>query len=156
MSPWGPTCAWRRRPPMRCMRRWTGWPRGRGRSRPSSRPGTWARTRTRPGWRCSICRRHAWKGPPARGPAPATPGTASDGPVQRSLLDEQDLAEIPSPDYPGEGLVACRNPALAADRARKREELLAATERLLTPVIARVQAGRLTGAAEIGVAVGKV
>jgi hypothetical protein len=81
---------------------------------------------------------------------------ADDGPLQMSLFDQQDLAEITSPDYPGERLVACRNPALAADRARKRAELLAATERLLAPVVARVQAGRLTGAAEIGVAVGKV
>ncbi len=81
---------------------------------------------------------------------------ADDGPLQMSLFDQQDLAEITSPDYPGERLVACRNPALAADRARKREELLAATEKLLAPVIARVQAGRLTGAAQIGVAIGKV
>src|SRR5436190_1297486 len=81
---------------------------------------------------------------------------AGGGPLQVSLFDQQDLAEITSPDYPGERLVACRNPVLAADRARKREELLAATERLLAPVLARVQAGRLTGAAEIGVAVGKV
>jgi hypothetical protein len=81
---------------------------------------------------------------------------ADDGPLQMSLFDQQDLAEITSPDYHGERLVACRNPALATDRARKREELLAATEKLLAPIIARVQAGRLTGAAEIGVAVGKV
>jgi hypothetical protein len=81
---------------------------------------------------------------------------ADGGPLQMSLFDQQDLAEITSPDYPGERLVACRNPALATDRARKREELLQATEKLLAPVIARVQAGRLTGAAEIGVAVGKV
>ena len=60
------------------------------------------------------------------------------------------------PDYPGERLVACRNPVLAADRARTREELLAATEKLLAPIIARVQAGKLTGAGAIGVAVGKV
>ena len=81
---------------------------------------------------------------------------AGGGPLQVSLFDQQDLAEITSPDYPGERLVACRNPVLAADRARKREELLAATERLLAPVLARVQAGRLTGAAEIGIAAGKV
>jgi hypothetical protein len=81
---------------------------------------------------------------------------ADDGPLQMSLFDQQGLAEITSPDYPGERLVACRNPVLAADRARKREELLAATEKLLAPLIARVQAGRLTGAAEIGVAAGKV
>jgi hypothetical protein len=81
---------------------------------------------------------------------------ADDGPLQMSLFDQQDLAEITSDDYPGERLVACRNPVLAADRARKREDLLAATERLLAPLIARVQASRLTGAAEIGVEVGKV
>ena len=73
-----------------------------------------------------------------------------------SLFDQQDLAEITSPDFPGERLVACRNPVLAADRARKREDLLAATEKLLAPIIARVQAGRLAGAAQIGVEVGKV
>jgi len=81
---------------------------------------------------------------------------ADDGPLQMSLFDEQNLAEITSPDYPGERLIACRNPALAADRARTRGELLAATEKLLAPIITRVQAGRLTGAGEIGVAVGKV
>ena len=81
---------------------------------------------------------------------------ADDGPLQLSLFDEQDLAEITSEDFPGERLVACRNPVLAADRARTREELLAATEKLLAPVIARVRAGRLHGAGEIGVEVGKV
>jgi len=81
---------------------------------------------------------------------------ADGGPLQMSLFDQQDLAEITSPDYPGERLVACRNPVLAADRARKREDLLQATERLLAPLITRVRAGRLTGAAEIGIAVGKV
>jgi hypothetical protein len=81
---------------------------------------------------------------------------ADDGPLQLSLFDQQDLAEITSDDFPGERLIACRNPALAADRARKREDLLAATEKLLAPVIARVRAGRLTGAGPIGVEVGKV
>jgi hypothetical protein len=81
---------------------------------------------------------------------------ADDGPLQLSLFDEQDLAEITSPDFPGERLIACRNPVLAADRARTREELLAATEKLLAPVIARVTAGRLAGAGQIGVEVGKV
>ena len=60
------------------------------------------------------------------------------------------------PDYPGERLIACRNPVLAAERARKRDDLLAATEKLLAPIIARVAAGRLAGADEIGVEVGKV
>jgi hypothetical protein len=78
-----------------------------------------------------------------------------DGPLQLSLFDEQDLAEISSPDFPGERLIACRNPALAGERARKREDLLAATEKSLAPLIARVAAGRLAGAAEIGKAVGE-
>src|SRR5947208_3561004 len=81
---------------------------------------------------------------------------ADGGPLQLSLFDEQNLAEITSPDYPGERLIACRNPVLAADRARTREELLAATEKLLAPIIARVAAGKLTGAGPIGVEVGKV
>ena len=81
---------------------------------------------------------------------------ADDGPLQLSLSGEQDLAEITSPDFPGERLVACRNPVLAADRARKREDLLQATEKLLAPLIARVRAGKLTGAARIGIEVGKV
>jgi Transposase DDE domain len=78
-----------------------------------------------------------------------------DGPLQLSLFDEQDLAEITSPGFPGERLVACRNPALADERARKREELLAATEKALAPLTARVQSGKLTGAAEIGKKVGE-
>jgi hypothetical protein len=81
---------------------------------------------------------------------------ADDGPLQLSLFDQQDLAEITSPEFPGERLIACRNPALAADRARTREELLAATEKLLPPLIARVQAGRLAGAGAIGLEAGKV
>ena len=81
---------------------------------------------------------------------------AEDGPLQLSLFDEQDLAEISSPDFPGERLVACRNPVLAEDRARKREDLLTATGKLLAPIAARVAAGRLTGKDAIGVAVGEV
>ena len=81
---------------------------------------------------------------------------ADNGPLQLSLFDQQDLAEITSDDFPGERLAACRNPVLAAERARKREDLLAATEKLLAPVIARARAGRLRGAGEIGVEVGKV
>jgi hypothetical protein len=79
-----------------------------------------------------------------------------DGPLQMSLFDQHDLAEIAHPDYPGERLIACRNPLLAVERARKRGDLLAATEKLLAPIIARVNAGRLSGADAIGVAVGKV
>jgi len=81
---------------------------------------------------------------------------ADGGPLQLSLFDEQDLAEITSPDFPGERLIACRNPVLAEERARKREDLLAATEKLLAPIAARVAAGRLSGAARIGVEAGKV
>ena len=81
---------------------------------------------------------------------------ADGGPLQMSLFDEQDLAEITSPDFPGERLVACRNPVLAADRARTRDELLAATEKLLAPILARVQGGKLACAGPIGVEVGKV
>jgi hypothetical protein len=79
-----------------------------------------------------------------------------DGPLQLSLFDQQDLAEISHPDYPGERLIACRNPVLADERARKRDDLLAATENLLHPIVARVEAGRLSGADDIGVALGKV
>src|SRR5258707_1569632 len=81
---------------------------------------------------------------------------ADGGPLQMSLFDQQNLAEITSPDYPGERLVACRNPVLAADRARTRDELLAGTAKLLAPITAPVRAGKLTGAGQIGVAVGKV
>jgi hypothetical protein len=81
---------------------------------------------------------------------------ADDGPLQLSLFDQQDLAEITPGDFPGERLVACRNPVLADQRARKRGDLLAATEKLLAPLIARVAAGRLRGKDEIGLAVGKV
>ena len=81
---------------------------------------------------------------------------AEDGPLQMSLFDTQDLAEISHPDFPGERLIACRNPLLAAERTRKRHDLLAATEKLLAPIIARVGTGRLSGADKIGVAVGKV
>jgi hypothetical protein len=80
----------------------------------------------------------------------------ADGPLQMSLFDTQDLAEISHPDYPGERLIACRNPALAAERARKRRDLLAATDKLLAGVADRVTRGTLTGAGEIGKAVGQV
>jgi hypothetical protein len=81
---------------------------------------------------------------------------ADDGPLQLSLFDEQGLAEITSEDFPGERLIACRNPALAAERARKREDLLAATEKLLAPIAARAAAGKLAGEAEIGRKAGEV
>jgi Transposase DDE domain len=81
---------------------------------------------------------------------------ADNGPLQLSLFDQQDLAEITSPEFPGERLIACRNPALAEERARKREALLAATEKLLAPVTARVAAGKLQGSADIGKKAGEV
>ena len=81
---------------------------------------------------------------------------AGDGPLQLSLFDEQDLAEISSPDFPGERLIACRNPFEAAKRVRTREELLAATEADLGKIAARVAAGRVKDPDKIGVAAGKV
>ena len=81
---------------------------------------------------------------------------ADGGPLQLSLFDEQDLAEISSPDFPGERLVACRNPVLAADRARKREDLLRATEEDLATIAAQVAAGRLRDPAKIGLRAGRV
>jgi hypothetical protein len=81
---------------------------------------------------------------------------ADDGPLQMSLFDTVNFAEISHPDYPRERLIACRNPALAAERARKRAELLAATETSLAAIADRVAAGRLSGAGRIGETVGKV
>ena len=78
------------------------------------------------------------------------------GQLQLDLFDERNLLELSSPDYPGERLVACRNPELARLRAHKREELLCATERNLAKIKARVDAGKLAGQDEIGVRVGKV
>jgi Transposase DDE domain len=81
---------------------------------------------------------------------------ADGGPLQLSLFDEQDLAEIDSPDYPGERLICCRNPFLAAERARKRQDLLAATEQDLGKIAAQVAAGRIKDPAAIGLRAGKV
>jgi len=88
--------------------------------------------------------------------APAIKRLASEGHLQLSLFDERDLVEIASPDFPGERLVVCRNPVLAAERARKRDELLAATEADLARIAVAVEAGRLRSAAAIGVRVGRV
>ena len=89
--------------------------------------------------------------------APAIRKLAADsGPLQMSLLDEQDLAEITSPDFPGERLIACRNPLLAAERARKREDLLAATETLLAEVQEKAVAGRIKGKDKIGLKAGRI
>lgn len=78
------------------------------------------------------------------------------GQLQLGLFDERNLLELSSPDYPGERLMACRNPQLARLRARKREELLCATEATLEKIKARVNAARLAGKDAIGVCVGKV
>ena len=87
--------------------------------------------------------------------APQIKKLASQGVLQLSLFDETDLAEITAPqDYPGERLVLCRNPLVAAERTRKRDQLLAATERSLTDIQQRVTRGTLTGADQIGLAVG--
>jgi hypothetical protein len=89
--------------------------------------------------------------------APSIAKLARDnGPLQMSLFDTQDLAEIAHPDYPGERLIACRNPALGAERARKRHDLLHATEKQLAHIAERVGNGTLSGADKIGIAVGKV
>jgi len=78
------------------------------------------------------------------------------GHLQLGLFDEVNLVELTSPQYPGERLVACRNPELAKLRAHKRQELLAATERNLNKIKVRVDAGKLVGRDAIGVCVGKV
>ena len=76
--------------------------------------------------------------------------------LQMGLFDDRNLVEIESPDYPGERLIACRNDALARLRAHKRESLMVATENQLRLIQERVQAGKLTGQATIGVRIGKV
>jgi len=80
------------------------------------------------------------------------------GTIQMSLFDKQDLAEVTSEHFPGERLVICRNPALAEQRARKRQELLQATEANLEPIRLATQRARnpLRGEKEIGLRVGKV
>lgn len=83
---------------------------------------------------------------------------AEDGPLQLSLFDQRDMAEITSPDYPGERLIVCKNPALAERRTRKRAELLDDAERALTRLQARIRRKRqpLRGGAEIGQALGAI
>jgi hypothetical protein len=90
--------------------------------------------------------------------APQIQALVEAGPLQFSLFDERDLAEITAADYPGERLIVCRNPLLAEERARKREALLAATERDLERIAAatRRRHGALSGAGAIGLAVGAV
>jgi hypothetical protein len=82
----------------------------------------------------------------------------STGALQLSLFDQRDLAQITSPDYPGERLVVCKNPLLAAERARKRADLLHATERELEKIVTATQRPkrRLKGQDKIGLRVGRV
>lgn len=90
--------------------------------------------------------------------APAIRKLVEAGELQLSLFDDRDLAEISAPDYPGERLIVCRNPLLADERARKRRELLDATERKLRTIESRVRRANkpLRGKDAIGVAVGRV
>jgi hypothetical protein len=90
--------------------------------------------------------------------APAVQQLVTTGAFQPSLCAQRDLASLTSPDYPGERLVGCNNPWLAAERARKREALLQATERELDKIVAATQRPkrRLQGQAQIGVRVGRV
>jgi Transposase DDE domain len=90
--------------------------------------------------------------------APAIKALLQSGALQLSLFDQRDMASITAPDFPGERLVVCRNSDLAAERRRKRDELLAATERDLARIQAAVARRRapLRGAAEIALAVGGV
>ena len=90
--------------------------------------------------------------------APAIRKLVEVGELQLSLFDVRDLAEITSSHYPGERLVVCRNPLLAEERARKRQDLLAATEEKLLKIQARVRRAKrpLRGCDAIGIAVGKV
>jgi Transposase DDE domain len=90
--------------------------------------------------------------------APQIQKLVEDGPLQLSFFDERDLAEIASPDFPGERLVVCKNHALAEERQRKRHELVDATEQDLKKIQQRIVSKRkpLRGADAIGVAVGKV
>jgi transposase len=83
-------------------------------------------------------------------------GLVEQGQLQLGLFDERNLFEFSSPDYPGERLVACRNPELAKLRVHKREALLAATEKEFQKIQTRVEAGRLKGGEAIGLQVGKV
>jgi hypothetical protein len=90
--------------------------------------------------------------------APQIKALVESDALQLSLFDEHDLAEIDSPDYPGERLVCCRNPALAERRTRKRQDLLAATEKQLAPIAAATTRAHrpLRGQDKIALRVGKV
>ena len=88
--------------------------------------------------------------------APQVQKLAAAGLLPLSLFEQQNLAQITADDFPNERLVICRNPLVAEERRRKREELLVATEAELAPISIRVAAGTLRGSAEIGLAVGAV
>jgi len=90
--------------------------------------------------------------------APAVKELLNSGALQLTLFDQRDMASITSPDFPGERLVVCRNPDLAAERTRKREDLLAATEKDLARIKTAVERKRdpLRGTAKIALAVGAV
>jgi hypothetical protein len=90
--------------------------------------------------------------------APQIKELVDQGALQLSLFDEQDLVEIRSPEFPGERLVCCHNPVLAQERARKRDDLLAATEKELTPIAAATGRAKrpLRGKDKIALRVGKV
>ena len=90
--------------------------------------------------------------------SPAVRALVESGAVRRSLFDEMDLVEVQSDAYPGERLMVCRNPQLAGERARKREDLLQATERLLDPIVAATkrEKQRLKGQDKIALRIGKI
>lgn len=88
--------------------------------------------------------------------SPQIAALVAHGAIQLSLFDEQNLAEIEHPDYPGERLVVCKNPALEDERARKREALLSSTEADLLKVAKMVESGRLKDPAKIGLRTGRV
>ena len=90
--------------------------------------------------------------------APAIRKLVQNDSLQLSLFDEKDLAEISDPDYPGERLVVCKNPFLAYERARKREELLQSTEKMLNKVVEATmrQMRRLKGKEKIALRVGNI
>ena len=100
---------------------------------------------------------HSWSGSARCAPPRSTPSSTTVR-CTYSLFDTQDLVEIDSPDFPGERLVCCHNPVLAAERARKRGELLAATEKELAPIAAATRRERrpLRGRDSIALRVGKV
>lgn len=90
--------------------------------------------------------------------APAIRGLVNAGSLQLSLFDERDMAEITDPQYPGERLIVCRNPLLAVERARRRRDLIRATEKGLNEIVHATtrRRQRLTGAGKIGMRLGKV